>query len=52
MISIIITSYKEPKTIGKAIESILLNKIKEKYEVIVVCGDKETFNIAKKYSKK
>lgn len=52
MISIVITSYKEPKTIGKAIESFLNQNIKEKYEIIVAAPDKETLNVAKKYSKK
>ena len=50
MISIIITSFKEPKTIGKAIEAFQNQKIKEKYELIVVAPDKETLNAAKKYS--
>ncbi len=49
MISIIITSYKEPKTIGRAIKSFQNQKIKEKYEIIVVAPDKETLNVAKKY---
>jgi len=51
MISIIITSYKEPKTIGKAIESILENNLKD-YEVLVTAPDKETLNAAKQYSDK
>lgn len=50
MISIIITSYKEPNTIGKAIESILKNNLKN-YEVLVTAPDKETLDAAKKYSK-
>lgn len=49
MISIIITSYKEPKTIGRAIESFQNQKIKEKYEIIVVAPDDETLSAAKKY---
>jgi cellulose synthase/poly-beta-1,6-N-acetylglucosamine synthase-like glycosyltransferase len=52
MISIIITSYKEPKTIGKAIQSILDNNLKEKYEILVTAPDDETLNAAKVYSKK
>lgn len=51
MISIIITSYKEPNTIGKAIESILKNNLKN-YEILVVAPDKETLDAAKKYSNK
>jgi cellulose synthase/poly-beta-1,6-N-acetylglucosamine synthase-like glycosyltransferase len=49
MISIIITSYKEPNTIGKAIQSILKNNLKD-YEILVTAPDKETLNAAKKYS--
>lgn len=52
MISIIITSFKEPKTIGKAIESFLNQKIKEKYEIIVSAPDEETLRVAKKYARK
>lgn len=49
MISIIITSYKEPDTIGKAIECILKNNL-EDYEILVTAPDKETLEAAKKYS--
>lgn len=52
MISIIITAFKEQKTIGKAIESVLSNNIREKYEILVLAPDAETLNEAKKYSKK
>lgn len=49
MISIIITGYKEPHTIGKAIEQVIKNKIKEKYEIIVLAPDEETLSEARKY---
>lgn len=49
MISIIITSFKEPKTIGKAIESIARQKF-GKYEIIVSAPDAETLAVAKKYA--
>jgi len=52
MISIIITAYKEEKTIGKAIESILQNKISLNYEILVLAPDKKTLEMAEKYSKK
>jgi len=52
MISIIITAYKEPKTIGKAIEQILKNKIKGKFELIISAPDNETLNVARNYAKK
>ena len=50
MISIIITAYKEEKTIGKAIEFIIANNLKD-YEIIVTAPDDETLNIAKSYQK-
>tara|TARA_Y100000310_G_scaffold307486_1_gene349613 strand:- start:1005 stop:1880 length:876 start_codon:yes stop_codon:yes gene_type:complete len=50
MISIILTAYKEPDTIGKAIEQILKNNLKN-YELLVTAPDDETLNAAKKYSK-
>ena len=52
MISIIITAFKEPKTIGRTIESFLNQNIKGKYELIISAPDKETLSIAEKYSSK
>jgi cellulose synthase/poly-beta-1,6-N-acetylglucosamine synthase-like glycosyltransferase len=52
MISIIITAYKEEKTIRKAIEAFLKNNIKEKYEILVFAPDDNTLNVVKEYSKK
>ncbi len=52
MISIIITSYKEPRIVGRAIESALRNKTKEKFEVIVAAPDEETAQVIKNYVKK
>ncbi|HLC86527.1 MAG TPA: glycosyltransferase [Candidatus Nanoarchaeia archaeon] len=49
MISVIITAYKEPNTIRKAIESFLNQDFKEKYEIVVVCPDDETTSVVKKY---
>lgn len=51
MISIIITSYKEPNTIGRAVESIIKNNIKD-YEILITAPDEETLSIARKYSQK
>lgn len=48
MISIIITSYKEPKTIGKAIYCVA----SKKYEIIQISPDKETLNAGLKVAKK
>lgn len=50
MNSVIITAYKEPKTIGKAIGTII-PQLDNKDEAIVVCPDKETKNAALKYKK-
>jgi cellulose synthase/poly-beta-1,6-N-acetylglucosamine synthase-like glycosyltransferase len=52
MISVIITSYKEPKTIGKAIESILKLRPPIEYELLITAPDKETLDVARKYSQK
>ena len=51
MISIIITAYKEAKTIGKAIEAIL-NQKPINYELIISAPDKETLDIARRYARK
>jgi heptosyltransferase-2 len=51
-ISLIITAFKEPKTIAKAIESALNQKTKHNYEIIVSAPDKETLDIAREYEKK
>ena len=52
MISIIITSYKEKESIGKAIESFVKQNIKEDYELIAAAPDEETGNEIKKYERK
>ena len=52
MISIIITSFNEPGTIGRAITSFISQNIKQKYELIVSSPDKETLNEALKYAYK
>jgi biofilm PGA synthesis N-glycosyltransferase PgaC len=52
MISVIITAFKEPGTIGKAIESFVSQSIKEKYELIISAPDEETLEVARKYIKK
>jgi len=50
-ITILIVAFKEPKTIGRAIESFLNQNIKEKYELVVSAPDKETQEVVKKYKK-
>ncbi len=52
MISVIITAFKEPSTIGKCIKSVVSQKIKESYELLVIAPDKETLDAAKKASSK
>lgn len=51
MISVIITAFKEPKTIEKAINSIK-RQLKMNDEIIVTAPDKETLNIARKINDK
>ncbi len=48
MISIIITSFKEPH-LKRAIDSVLNNKIKKKHEIIIVAPDKEAKELVKSY---
>jgi len=52
MISILITSFKEPDTIGKAIEAFTKQDIDEAYELIVVAPDDETLSVAEKHGVK
>lgn len=52
MISIIITAREEGRTIGRAIEAILENKIIGKYELLIIAPDEKTLNIVSKYKKK
>jgi len=52
MISIIITSFKEPETIGKALEAALNQKTSQRYNIIVSAPDEETLNVVRKYQKK
>jgi cellulose synthase/poly-beta-1,6-N-acetylglucosamine synthase-like glycosyltransferase len=52
MISIVITAFKEPKTIGKALDAILSQDIEENYEIVVACPDKETKEVVHSYAKK
>ncbi len=52
MISIILTAYKEEKTIAKSIQSILNNNLKEDYEILIIAPDKETLNVAQIFSGK
>ena len=51
MISTIITAYREPNTIGKAIEKVAIQKIPNN-EILVVAPDKETIDSAKTMAKK
>ncbi len=51
MISIIITTYKEPKTINRAIEAILKNKLKN-FEILVTAPDDETLKAARSFKNK
>ncbi len=52
MLSIIITAFKEERTIGRAIESFLLQNIKKEYEIIIIAPDEQTQNKVLEYKKK
>lgn len=49
MISILITSFNEPETIGRAISAFESQNLKD-YEIIISAPDEETLKIAKNYS--
>ena len=49
MISVLLTAWKEPETIKKAIEAFQNQTTKEKYEILVIAPDKETLDSAKQY---
>ncbi|MBI2671675.1 glycosyltransferase [Candidatus Woesearchaeota archaeon] len=51
MISIVVTSFKEPLLVKRAVNAILKNNIKEKYELIVASPDIETEKIVEELSK-
>lgn len=51
MISIVITSFKESELTRRAINSILNNKIKESYELVIISPDKETENLVNEIKK-
>tara|TARA_Y100000031_G_C8188437_1_gene370155 strand:- start:161 stop:1045 length:885 start_codon:yes stop_codon:yes gene_type:complete len=51
MISIIITAYKEERTIGKAIQSFIQDT-NEEIEILVACPDEETKKVVQEYAKK
>lgn len=51
MISAIIASYKEPDTIGKAIESLAV-QLGPKDEILIIASDKETLEAAARSGKK
>tara|TARA_Y100000310_G_scaffold341895_1_gene442749 strand:+ start:4375 stop:5265 length:891 start_codon:yes stop_codon:yes gene_type:complete len=52
MIEIVITSFREPKTIGKAIESLLDQDLDKEFRITVSSPDDETLDVAKEYGKK
>lgn len=50
-ISAIITAYREPKTIGRAIEAVA-GQVTNRDEIIVVAPDEETLEVARRLSKR
>lgn len=50
MISVIITTKKEPKTLSKAIQSVLNQNFNQEYEILIIGPDKETREIVKNFS--
>ncbi|MAG52655.1 MAG: hypothetical protein CMH62_01695 [Nanoarchaeota archaeon] len=52
MISIVINSFREPELLKKAIEAVLRNNIKEKYELVIAAPDEENEKVVKGFQKK
>lgn len=52
MIDVVITSFNEPKTIGRAIESFLSQSIDEPCNIVVCAPDEPTLEVARMYAKK
>ncbi len=52
MISVIVTAFREEKTIGTALNALVNNPMKEPLEILVTCPDKPTAEAVKKYQKK
>lgn len=50
MISIIITTYKEPETLPRAIQAFLDERVGEEHEILVVGPDEETAKIAREFA--
>jgi len=50
MLTILITAYREEKTIGRAIEAFLTQDLPQDYELLVVCPDDETAGVLAKYA--
>jgi len=50
MITIIVTSYREEKTIGRAIEAFLAQDLPVDFELLVVCPDDETAAVVAQYA--
>lgn len=48
-VSVIITAFREPKTVGCAIEAVL-NQVPERGEILVVCPDPETMAVVDDYA--
>lgn len=51
VISIVITSFREPETIGRAIAAFEKQSLKE-YEILIVAPDRKTLDVARSYSLK
>src|SRR5262245_42845883 len=49
-ITVLITAYREPQTIGGAVEAILMQTAGLNAEIIVICPDDETARAASKFS--
>jgi len=50
LLSIVITAYQEENTVGRAIESFLVQELPEDYELLIVCPDDLTAAVAAQFA--
>jgi cellulose synthase/poly-beta-1,6-N-acetylglucosamine synthase-like glycosyltransferase len=52
MLSIVITAFREPHTVGRAIEAFEAQALPESHELLVICPDQETSAVVEQYAKR
>jgi len=50
MLTIVLTAYREERTVGRAIEAFLAQDLPKEYELVVVCPDNDTATLVGQYA--